>query len=354
MAQITTSPFGRLPDGTAVERHVLANARGSEVAVLSYGGIVQTVSVPDREGRRANVVLGFPDLAGYVENPAYFGCITGRYANRIARGAFTLDGQAYRLATNNGPNHLHGGERGFDKRVWAARAEEDGTLRLAYASPDGEEGYPGRLDVEVRYALSDADELRVDYTATTDRATVLNLTNHSYFNLGGEGAGSILDHELELRAGRYTPVDATMIPTGELAPVAGTPFDFTRPKAIGADIRTGDEQLVRGQGYDHNWVFDGGDAGLRPVARVRDPGSGRTLAVATTEPGVQFYSGNQLDATLVGTSGGVYRQSDGFALETQHFPDSPNQPGFPSTVLRPGEAFRSSTVFAFGTDEPAR
>jgi aldose 1-epimerase len=353
---VTPHPFGRLEDGREVERWVLANARRTRVDVLTFGGIVQSLRVPDARGRRENVVLGLPALGDYVAADTYFGAITGRYANRIAQGRFTLDGREHALATNNGPNHLHGGAPGFDKRVWAAEPAPgaDGVgLRLAYTSPDGEEGYPGRLDVTVLYTLTDADELRIDYRATTDAPTIVNLTNHSYFNLAGEGSGTVLDHQLQLDATRYTPVDPTSIPTGELAPVSGTPMDFTRPRALGARIRQGTEQLVRGRGYDHNWVLD--RAGTAPgalarAARLREPESGRVLTVSTTEPGIQVYSGNFLDGTLVGTSGHAYRQGDGLALETQHFPDSPNQPAFPSTVLRPGETYRSSTVYAFSVE----
>jgi aldose 1-epimerase len=296
-------------------------------------------------------------LEDYVAQNPYFGTITGRYANRIANARFALEGHEYRLAVNNGPNALHGGKAGFDKKVW--RAEEasspDGVAAvLSYRSPDGEEGYPGNLDVRVTYTLTDADELRIDYRATTDQPTVVNLINHSYFNLAGDGSGNVLGHELRLAASGFTPVDATLIPTGAIAKVAGTPFDFQTPKPIGRDIRMGDEQLVRGRGYDHNFVLDKPQAGaLSLAARVREPRSGRVMEVHTTEPGVQLYTGNFLDATLVGAAGKVYRQSDGFCLETQHFPDSPNQPSFPSTLLRPGEEFKSTTVFRFSVDKSA-
>jgi len=326
------------------ERHTL-RAPGIEVDVLAYGAIISALRVPDRAGRVANVVLGLPDPESYARgNPAYLGALVGRYANRIARGRFALDGREHVLATNNGPNHLHGGDRGLDQREWSAQAEGDTTLRLTSTSPDGEEGYPGTLALEVTYAVA-SGELRVDYRATTDAPTVVNLSNHSYFNLAGEGEGSILGHELTLLASSYVPVDPTMIPTGELAPVAGTPMDFTRPRPIGERIREGTEQLRLAQGYDHTWMLD--DAGFAPAARLRDPGSGRTLTVSTTEPGVQFYSGNLLDGTIQGPSGRLYRSGDGLALETQHPPDSPNRPEFPSTVLRPGEEHRSSTVYAF-------
>lgn len=345
-------PFGTA-NGEAVDRYSLMNTNGMEVKILTYGGIVQSVGVPDRDGAMANVVLGFATPDEYVAGNPYFGCITGRYANRIALGRFTLDGETYQLAINNEPNTLHGGDRGFDKYVWAATEVDDEMgigIRLSRVSPDGEEGYPGTLTVDVTYRLTEADELRIDYHATTDAATIVNLTNHSYFNLTGEGSGTIYDHELELFASRYNPTDATAIPIGELAPVAGTPFDFTQPHAIGARIRDGVEQIILGRGYDHNWVLDRADledTSLLLAARLHDPASGRTMEVSTTEPGIQFYSGNFLDATIVGTSGTPYRQGDGLALETQHFPDSPNQPSFPSTELRPGEEFSSTTIYAF-------
>lgn len=348
-------PFGTLADGTAVERYTMTNANGVEVSLLTYGGIVTAIRVPDRTGKRDNVVLGFSKLEDYVAQNPYFGTITGRYANRIASGRFTIEGREYQLAVNNGPNALHGGKAGFDKKVWQAReaSAADGiAVALAYRSPDGEEGYPGNLDVRVTYTLTDADELRIDYHATTDRPTVVNLTNHSYFNLAGDGSGDVLGHELHLNASAYTPVDATLIPTGTIAKVEGTPFDFRAPKPIGRDIRDGDEQLVRGHGYDHNFVLDQPQPGaLVLAARVREPATGRVLEVRTTEPGVQLYTGNFLDGTLVGAAGKIYRMSDGFCLETQHFPDSPNQPNFPSTLLRPGEEFTSTTVYRFSVDQ---
>ena len=352
---LAKEPFGRLADGTAVERYRLTNAGGMEVDVITYGGIVTAIRVPDRDGWPANVVLGLPTLEDYVAKNPYFGTITGRYANRIAGGRFTLEGKEYRLALNNGPNSLHGGKIGFDKRVWKASeaAAPDGVaLALSYLSPDGEEGYPGNLAVKVTYTLTDADELRLDYEATTDKATVVNLTSHSYFNLAGDGSGGVEDHELLLNAGAYTPVDATLIPTGAVEKVAGTPLDFTRPTPIGARLRDGHEQLVRGRGYDHNFVLDKPAPGaLSLAARVREPRSGRVLEVRTTEPGMQLYTGNFLDGTLVGGAGRMYRQGDGFCLETQHFPDSPNRPAFPSTVLRPGEIFRSTTVYRFTVEK---
>ena len=347
----TTEEIGTLADGTAVHRWTLANDRGMTVAVLTYGGIIQTLEVPDRDGVPANVVLGLATLDDYVAgNRPYLGALIGRYANRIAAGAFTLDGRTWRLPVNNPPNSLHGGTEGFDKRVWHATGTGDG-VELAYTSPDGEMGYPGTLEVRARYTLTADNQLRIDYQATTDAPTHLNLTNHSYLNLAGEAAGTVEGHLLWLHAGRYTPTDATNIPTGGLAPVAGTAFDFTAPRAIGERIDDDDEQLRFGLGYDHNYVLDrppGSEGALHPAARVTDPGSGRVLEVETTEPGLQVYSGNQLDGSLTGTGGAAYGPRAGLCLETQHFPDSPNQPGFPSTVLRPGQVYRSATVYRFG------
>ncbi len=345
-------PFGEV-DGQAVERYVLANANGMEVAVLTYGGIIQSITVPDRDGAMGNVALGFDNLDDYVAMSPYFGAIVGRYANRIADGQFTLDGETYQLAINNEPNTLHGGDQGFDKRVWTASNADGTSLVLSYTSPDGEEGYPGTLEVDVTYTLTDDDELQIDYSATTDATTVINLSNHSYFNLAGEGSGTIYDHELQLNASNFTPVDETLIPTGEIAPVADTPFDFTTAKPIGQDIRdTSSEQILIGLGYDHNFVLDrseGDDGSLVSASRAVSPQTGRVLEISTTEPGIQFYSGNFLNGAFGGPSGQAYRQGDAFALETQHFPDSPNQPDFPSTELAPGETFTSSTVYTFST-----
>ncbi|MBB3675146.1 aldose 1-epimerase [Modestobacter versicolor] len=357
-ASTTVEPFGTAPDGTPVERWTLANG-DMTVRVLTWGGVIQTLEVPDRRGNVENVVLGFPDLAGYVsDDDPYFGSLIGRYGNRIAGGSFTLDGTTYQLPQNDGPNTLHGGPQGFDDQVWTATPVGDqdvAALRLELVSPAGDQGFPGTLTTAVTYSLDDRERLSVHYEATTDAPTVVNLTQHTYWNLSGEGSGTIYDHQLRIDASAYTPVDETLIPTGEIAPVEGTPFDFRRPTAIGERIRESDQQLLYGQGYDHNWVLDREDDGARPgsdaedaleeAAQLRDPESGRRLTISTTEPGLQFYSGNFLDGTLVGTSGRTYRQGDGLALETQHFPDSPNQPQFPSTVLRPGEVYDSTTVF---------
>ncbi|MGW0109867.1 aldose epimerase family protein [Streptomyces cellulosae] len=345
-------PFGRLADGTRVDRWSLENG-GTRMEVLSYGGIVHSLEVPDRRGRYANVSLGLRTLEEYVASSPYFGALIGRYGNRIDKGTFTLDGTRYQLSVNDGENSLHGGAQGFDKRVWDVEPFTRGSdvgLHLYYTAVDGEMGYPGTLRTKVTYTLTQDGDWRVDYEAVTDRPTVVNLTSHVYWNLAGEGSGSVLDHELSVPASRYTPVNAGLIPTGELAKVAGTPFDFRRAKTIGRDIRTAHRQLLYGQGFDHNWVLDKGIT-ARPehAATLRDPASGRSLRIATNEPGLQFYSGNFLDGTLTGTGGRIYRQGDGLCLETQHFPDSPNQPSFPSTVLRPGETYRTTTVHSFGT-----
>jgi|EndMetStandDraft_8_1072994.scaffolds.fasta_scaffold00987_10 aldose 1-epimerase len=349
--QLNREPYGETPDGNVVEIFTLANPGGVVVRILTFGAIVASVEAPDRDGGRRNVVLGHPDLAGYVADTAHFGATIGRYANRIASGRFRLDGTEYQLERNNPPNALHGGLRGFDKVVWSAEPRAGvAVVTLRYRSADGDQGYPGTLDVAVTYTLSIDNVLSIDYAATTDRPTIINLTNHSYFNLAGEGTGDIYGHELEIAADAFTPVDATLIPTGERRAVTATPFDFRTPLPIGARLRDADEQLQRGCGYDHNFVLRGPAGTLRAVARLRDPSSGRVLEISTTEPGIQVYSGNFLAGSLVGPSRRCYRQGDGICLETQHFPDSPNQPHFPSTVLRPGQTFRSTTVWRFCTD----
>lgn len=347
-------PFGRLPDGRAVESFTMTNPHGIVVQAITWGGIITVIRTPDRSGRTGDIVAGFDDLDGYLEHSPYFGAIVGRYANRIAGGRFVLDSVTYQLARNNGPNALHGGLRGFDKVLWTGEPVESDSgagVTLRYTSPDGEEGYPGAVAVTVRYLLTPRDELIVEYQATTTRPTPINLSQHTYWNLHGGGNGDILDHVLTLDASAYTPVDSTLIPTGEIAPVAGTPFDFRTPTAIGARIDSPDTQLRYGRGYDHNWVLDrGGRTGLVHAVRLLDPVSGRTLDISTTEPGLQFYSGNFLDGSITGKLGRVYGHRSFLALETQHFPDSPNHPDFPSTILRPGETFRSQTVFRFGVN----
>ncbi len=348
---IQEEPFGTI-DGQEVRLYTLTNANGVQAKITNYGGIVVSFIAPDKNGEMADVVLGFDSADEYVskESP-YFGCITGRYANRIAKGKFTLDGQEYTLATNNDPNHLHGGDKGFDKRIWKAEPMEttDGpALKLSYTSPDGEEGYPGTLETTVTYTLTADNGLRIDYQATTDKPTVLNLTNHSYFNLGGHGSGTILDHELMIAADRYTPIDETSIPLGDLPSVEGTPFDFRKPTAIGARIGEDNEQLKNGLGYDHNFVIkDSRDGKLQLVATVHDPESGRLLEVESDEPGLQLYVGNFLpkDEPMKGKDGKEYSYREAFCLEAQTFPDSPNQADFPSPVLRPGETYTQTTIY---------
>ncbi len=348
---ITSAPFGATPDGEPVDLFTMTNPNGIEVRAITFGGIIVSLRTPDRDGRLGDIVLGFDALDGYLAGSPYFGSIIGRYGNRIAGGRFTLDGETFTLVTNNGPNHLHGGVRGFDKVVWSGEPFQSSTavgVVLTYTSPDGEEGYPGTLRVRVTYTLTDSDELIVDYLATTDRPTPVNLTQHSYFNLAGAGSGDILAHELMVAASAYTPVDSGLIPTGEIATLEGTPFDFRMPTAIGARIEQDDAQLRNGLGYDHNFVLDRSGVGLQHATRVTEPTTGRTLDILTTEPGLQFYSGNFLDGTITGKDGHVYGHRSGFCLEAQHYPDSPNQPSFPSTILRLGEEYRTRTVMAFG------
>ncbi|CAM3213711.1 galactose mutarotase [Corallococcus sp. ZKHCc1 1396] len=346
------SSFGTAPGGQPVDVYTLTNRQGMEARVTNYGGILLSLRVPDRDGRFDDVVLGYDSLADYVAESPYFGALVGRYGNRIARGRFTLDGRQYTLATNNGVNHLHGGLKGFDKVVWTAAPFEDDQgmgLVLTYVSPDGEEGYPGTLTARVTYTLTADNALVFDYHATTDQPTPVNLTQHSYFNLAGDGRRDILDHVVTFNADRFVPMDGTSIPLGQLRDVTGTPFDFRRSTAIGARIQQDDEQLRHGIGYDHCMVLDkGGQPGaLTLAAHVLEPTTGRVMEVHTTEPGMQFYSGNLLDGTLKGKGGAVYHRRFGFALETQHLPDSPNQPAFPTTILRPGEQYRSRTLYRF-------
>ncbi len=348
---VERQPWGTTPAGQDVELFTLSRERAPTVAISSYGAYIVSILAPDREGKAADVVLGYPDLAGYLADTASLGPIVGRYANRIARGEFTLGGTRYTLARNNGPNHLHGGIEGFSKKVWSPRivsGPEGDAVELTYVSPDGEEGYPGTLTVTVVYSLTADGGLKLDYSATTDAETVLNLTNHAYFNLAGEGSGDILDHELQIEADTFTVVDDTLIPTGEIRPVEGTPLDFRQPTAIGARVDAADPQLLAGGGYDNNFVVRGEPGVLRLAARVNEPGSGRVLEVLTTEPGMQLYTGNFLDGSIGGKSGRAYEKRSGFCLETQHYPDSPNHPEFPSVVLAPGRRYTQTTVFRFG------
>ncbi len=348
-AGVQQQAFGTV-DERAITLYTLTNSHGMEVRAMNYGGIIVSIRVPDRNGQLADVVLGHETLEGYRPNPPFFGAIVGRYANRIANGTFTLDGNTYTLPKNDGPNTLHGGTRGFDKVVWDAELLTGRTgVTFSYLSKDGEEGFPGNLKVKVTYALTDANAILIDYEATTDKATPINLSQHSYFNLKGEGNGDILDHEIMINADRFTPVDKTLIPTGELRPVKGTPLDFTRPTKIGSRIDDNYEQLVLAHGYDHNFVINHkpDQNGLKLAARVHEPTTGRILEVWTTQPGVQFYSGNFLDGTITGKNGHVYKRRYGFCLETQHFPDSPNHPDFPNTILKPGETFHEKAVFKF-------
>jgi aldose 1-epimerase len=346
--QISKAPFGKTADGTPVDIFMLRNAKGCEARICNYGGIVTSLTVPDKNGKLGDVVLGYDNLDGYLKSTPYFGCLVGRYGNRIAKGKFTLNGTQYTLATNNGPNTLHGGKVGFDKVVWHATmlaGSRGPALELRYLSKDGEEGYPGNLSVTAVYTLTDDNALRLDYTATTDKDTVLNLTHHSYFNLRGHGDN--LGHVVQINADKFTPVDSTLIPTGELKPVDGTPFDFRKPTAIGARVNAADEQIKFGGGYDHNWVINKQVGELAQQAVVYEPESGRVMEVWSTEPGLQFYGGNFLDGKITGKGGWTYKYRNGFCMEPQHFPDSPNQTNFPSVVLKPGQIYKNTIIYKF-------
>lgn len=351
---IKKESFGKTKDGQAVDLYTFSNASGMEVRAMTYGGIILSIKVPDRNGKFDDVTLGFDSLEPYLANSTFFGALVGRYGNRIGKARFKLDGKEYKLAVNNGPNALHGGLKGFDKVIWQAESfdkPEGVGVVFRYTSPDGEEGYPGTLQVLVTYTLTDKNELTLDYHATTDKATPVNLTNHAYFNLAGPGVRDILDHQMMINADNTTPVDSTLIPTGEIKSVEGTPFDFRKPTAIGARIDANDQQIKYGPGYDHNFVLNRKGEGLSLAARVVEPTTGRVMEVSTTEPAVQFYTGNFLDGTLTGKGGHVYKRRYAFCLETQHFPDSPNKPSFPSTIVKPGETYTSKTVYAFSVEK---
>jgi aldose 1-epimerase len=345
---ISQAPFGKTTDGTPVEIYTLRNARGCEARIMTYGGIVVSLKVPDKKGNFGDVVLGYDQLDDYVKNNPFFGALVGRYGNRIAKGKFTLDGKEYTLAPNNAPNNLHGGPIGFDKQVWKAATllTADGpALKLTYLSKDGDQGFPGNLNVTAIYTMTDDNGLRLDYTATTDKATLCNLTQHSYFNLAGKG--DVLNHLAFINSDKITPVDNTLIPTGELKPVAGTPFDFRTATAIGARINADDEQIKFGSGYDHNWVINKPPGKLGLVARVTEPTTGRAMEVWSTEPGVQFYTGNFLDGSITGKGGQVYQRRSGLCFEPQHYPDSPNHPQFPSAELKPGQTYQNTIIYKF-------
>jgi aldose 1-epimerase len=345
---VEEQPFGTTKEGKKITLYTLTNSHHMEVRAMNYGAIIVSLRVPDRKGQVADIVLGHDTLEGYFDNSPHLGGLVGRYANRIANGSFTLDGVKYSLPKNNGPNTLHGGIKGFDQAVWQGTPLKGKTgVAFSYLSKDGEEGFPGNLKVKVTYSLTEANELVIHYEATTDKPTVLNLSQHSYFNLAGEGTGDILNHEAMINADRFTPVDSTMIPTGELRPVKGTPLDFTTQTKVGARIDDNYEQLVLGKGYDHNFVINRKAEGLVLAARAYEPTSGRVMEISTDQPGVQFYTGNFLDGTVTGKQGHVYKQRYGLCFETQHFPDSPNHPEFPSPVLRPGQTFHSRTILKF-------
>jgi len=353
LERMTKQPFGKMADGTAVDLYTLKNKNGIQADITPYGATVVRLLTPDKNGKLGDVALGFDTLDGYLQDEPYFGAVVGRYGNRIAKGRFKIGAQEYKLAVNNGENSLHGGIKGFDKHVWQAKdvsAGDKAALELSMVSPDGDEGYPGKLEVKVTYTLTDNGELYLDYRATPDKDTVVNLTNHTYFNLAGQGEGDILGHEIQLFAEKFTPVDKGLIPTGELRPVEGTPFDFRKAMLIGARINADDEQIRLGGGYDHNYVVDGQPGVMRRAARVHDPKTGRVLEVMTVEPGVQFYTGNFLDGKLTGKGGKVYPKRSGLCLETQHFPDSPNQPKFPTTLVKAGAVYQTSTIWRFSTE----
>lgn len=348
VASVTHSDFGKLPDGSTAQIYTLSSPE-VEMRVMSFGARVVSIKTKDRAGKMGDVVLGYDDLAGYIkDNKTYFGVVPGRYANRIGGAKFTLEGKSYQLDANEHGNILHGGKNGFDRKNWTSKEVPNG-VEFTVVSPDGEEGFPGTLTAHVRYTLS-GNTVAIRYSATTDKATVVNLTNHAYFNLGGAGSGTILNEQLTIHADKTTPVNSTLIPTGELKPVAGTPFDFNKPQTIGARIGADDQQLKFGGGYDHNWVLNGSAGTLRPAAKVFDPTTGRVLVVSTTEPGIQFYSGNFLDGTFSGPHG-KYERRTGLCLETQHYPDSPNHPEFPSTELKPGQTYHSETTWTFTTEK---
>jgi aldose 1-epimerase len=346
-ADVKQESYGKMPDGTAVDKYTLTNTNGMQAAIITYGGALVSLMAPDKSGKMGDVVIAMDDLDGMRKQDNFFGALIGRYGNRIGKAQFVLDGQTYKLPVNNGPNTLHGGPEGFDKKVWTAKQgamTEGPSLELTYVSKDGEMGFPGTLNAKVVYTLTNSNALRIDYTATTDKATVVNLTNHAYWNLAGEG--DILAHEVMINADRFTPVDDTLIPTGELKPVKGTPFDFTTATAIGARINQDDQQLKFGKGYDHNWVLNKNDASMTKAAEVRDPKSGRVMEVWTTEPGLQFYTGNFLDGKFSG-KGRPFSLRSAFCMETQHFPDSPNKPAFPSTKLTPGQTYHTTSEYRF-------
>jgi len=352
---ITKESFGKTPEGQQADLYVLKNKGGAEAAITNYGGALVSLKMPDRNGKMADIVLGYDNVDGYVADKSYFGALVGRYGNRIGHAQFALDGKTYTLAKNNGENSLHGGIKGFNKALWTAKtvsAKEGQALELSYLSKDGEEGFPGNLKVTVVYTLTDDNALRISYTATTDKKTVVNLTNHAYFNLAGQRSGDVLGHLLMVQADQFTPVDAGLIPTGELRDVTGTPFDFRKPTAIGARIEEADEQIKLGGGYDHNFVLKkGAERGESLAARVVEPTSGRVMEVWTTEPGIQFYTGNFLDGKSSGKGGAKYGKRNAFCLETQHFPDSPNQPKFPSVVVKPGERYHTITTYKFSVEK---